>query len=145
MKPKELRKQIRNVLQEVGKDFLLSDLGTELNAKINERLDSIEAFCSEQLTKQDKRARDIQSFLLQEVNGKIKRDLFNANVTVDSIVAVLSEAGLNIPDFDKKVDEKKLEISKKLEAEAIEKMQAQLKTLSEQKPEQKQESNEEQK
>jgi hypothetical protein len=107
---KQIRKQ---AMAAVGKDM-------------NERLDKIENFCREKLAESDKRARAVQGFLIQTVQGKIQQDLWNATVTVDAIVQVLAEAGLNIENFAEKVDAKKVEISERKQREAEEAMKAKL-------------------
>ncbi len=131
MDAKTLRKQIRNVLQEVGKEVLTSEVGESVEKKLlesmNARLDQIDKYCQSSLEKQDKRAKQIQSFVLQEVTGKIQRDLFNANVTLDAMVAVLGESGINVSDFEGKINAKKAEIAERLHKEANDAMQANMK------------------
>ncbi len=91
-----------------------------LGKEMHEKLDKIEKFCQDTLKAQDRRSKNIHSFLIQQVTGKIQNDLFNANCTVEAVVEVLAEAGLNIPDFNQKIDEKKKIIAdrKVKEAEA---------------------------
>lgn len=98
----------------------------EVGEQMNLRLDSIEEFVKSELQRQNERARQIQSFVIQQVTGKIQNDLFNANCTIDAVVEVLAEAGFNIQDFNKKVDLKKLEVAERKKQEAEEKMKAQL-------------------
>lgn len=135
MDAKALRKQIRNVLQEVGKEIVTSEVGEavtrEVNAQMNARLDQIDKYCQSALEKQDKRARGIQSFLIGEVKGKISEDLFNANVTIDAVVAVLAESGIVIEGFSEKVDAKKKELAEARVKQASEQMQADMKARSE--------------
>lgn len=130
MDAKFLRKQIRNVIQEEGKEFLTSEVGTALETKLlaemNARLDSIDKYCQQALEKQDKRSKAIQTFIIQEVTGRIQNDLFNANVTIDAVVEVLAEAGLSIENFAGKVDEKKVIIADRQRKAADEQMKAQM-------------------
>lgn len=130
MDAKFLRKQIRNVIQEEGKEFLTSEVGAALEAKLlsemNARLDSIDKYCQQSLEKQDKRSKAIQTFIIQEVTGRIQNDLFNANVTIDAVVEVLAEAGLNIENFAGKIDEKKVIIADRQRKAADEQMKAQM-------------------
>lgn len=130
MDAKFLRKQIRNVIQEEGKEFLTSEVGAALEAKLlsemNARLDSIDKYCQQALEKQDKRSKAIQTFIIQEVTGRIQNDLFNANVTIDAVVEVLAEAGLSIENFAGKVDEKKVIIADRQRKAADEQMKAQM-------------------
>lgn len=98
----------------------------EVSAEMNARLDKIENFCQAQLDKQDKRARSIQSWIIQEVSVKIQNDLFNATCTVDAIVEVLAKNNVHIEDFAKQVDEQKVLVAERKKLEAEEAMKAQL-------------------
>lgn len=130
MDAKSLRKQIRNVIQEIGRDILTSELGTTLHKKLEEslnaRLDQIDKYCQNALEKQAKKTQGVLSFIIQEVKGKISNDLYNANLTIDATVAVLAEAGLPIEDFNTKVDAKKVALDAEKKKSADEKMKAEM-------------------
>lgn len=130
MNPKDLRKQIRNVLQEMGKELLASEAGVIIKKDVIEqmdaRLDEIDKYCQQSLEKQDKRARGVQSFVLGEVTGKIQNDLFNANITIDAVAEVLADAGLGIENFAEKIDAKKTVIAERKKKEADDQMQAEM-------------------
>lgn len=124
---KMLRKQIKNVLQEVGKELVTSEVGSAVEKNLlesmNARLDNIDKYCQQSLEKQDKRARAIQSFILQEVQVKIQNDIFNASCTVDAIVEVLAESGVVVEGFAAKVDAKKLEVAERRKQAAAKAME----------------------
>lgn len=96
----------------------------ELRPILDARLDRIEDYVRGQLEASEKRNKGVQSWLINEVKTRIQNDLFNANVTLDAVVEVLAEAGLNIPDFAKRIDSKKLEIAARMKQEAEAKLQA---------------------
>lgn len=127
---KDLRKQIRNVLQETSKDILASEMGAQVKKEVtdlmNSRIDRIESYCQESLMKADKRARSIEGFLMRVVKTEIQNDLYNANLTIDSVVAVLAESGVVIEDFSAKVDAKKLSLDKARKEAASAAMQAEM-------------------
>lgn len=124
---KMLRKQIKNVLQEVGKELVTSEVGTAVEKKLlesmNARLDNIDKYCQQALEKQDKRARAIQSFLLQEVQGKIQKDLFDNNCMVEAVVEVLAESGLVVESFQEKLNLKIQEVANRKKEAAAKAMQ----------------------
>lgn len=130
MDAKTLRKQIRNVLQETSKELLATETGELVEKKLlesmNARLDQIDKYCQSSLDRQDKRAKSIQTFLIQTVQGQFQNDLFNATVTVDAVVAVLAASGLNIEDFAAKVDAQKLIIAEERKRRADEEMKAEM-------------------
>lgn len=117
-----IRKQIRNVLQETGKEIIVSEATKEVENRlignINSRLDGIEKFCQESLQSQDKRIRGVLGFVIQEVVGKISNDLLNAQLTLDATIAVLADSGINIPDLKDRVDAKKSNLRAEKEAAA---------------------------
>lgn len=97
-----------------------------VSVEMNTRLDQIENYCKESLEKADKRARGIQTWIIQEVTGKIQQDLFNANCTIDAVVQVLAEAGINIENFADKVDAAKVVVAERKKQEAEDRMKAKL-------------------
>lgn len=98
----------------------------QVSEEMNLRLDKIEAFCQDSLQKQDKRAKAIQSWIIQEVSVKIQNDLFNADCTIDAVVEVLAANGLQVEDFKAKVDAQKIKVAERKKSEAEASMRAQL-------------------
>jgi hypothetical protein len=98
----------------------------EVGEAMNERLDKIERFCQDELAKQDKRGKAIQSWLIQEVTGKIQNDLYNASCTLDAIIEVLAASGVVVDDFANKVDQQKIVVAQRKQAAAEAAMQAHL-------------------
>ena len=127
---KDIRKQVRNVMQETAKDLITQELGVEverrLNEKLNARLDAIEEYVKAQLTKMDNRAKAVEGYLLGIVKRDIQSDVYNANLTIDAVVGVLAASGLAIEDFNNKVDAKKLELDAARKQAAGEKMRAEI-------------------
>lgn len=68
--PKELRKQLRNVTQELLPDLLQSELGQKLYADLSHviqtRLDVVIANIHETLQQIDQRSKDIQGYLVRQ-------------------------------------------------------------------------------
>jgi hypothetical protein len=109
-------------LKKIAADALKDDV----TALINGRCDRIEAYVKDYLTRTESREKLIRTWLVNEVKGKIQNDLFNANCTIDAVVEVLAEAGINIPEFAAKVDAKKLAIRERKLKEADEAMKAEM-------------------
>lgn len=70
MSPKELRKQLRNVAQELGKELINDELflavEKRIKAHVDDRLNRIEAYLTESLKKIDQRSQDMQSYIVRE-------------------------------------------------------------------------------
>jgi hypothetical protein len=86
---KDLRRQIRNVLQEEAKTIAASEVAAQVQKDLleaqNKRLDQIEEFCKGQLEKQDKRARDVQGFLVGIVKNHLQESLNDMDLTIESL------------------------------------------------------------
>ncbi len=126
---KLIRKQQRNAIQGLLPELLSKELIAAIDDKLtkqgNERLGSIEQFVRGELARQDKRAKDIQGFLVREVMGKISDDLHNANITMLAWQEVM-QTRLGVTDFaefNKEVDAAKLRAQAKLNAAAEAKQQ----------------------
>lgn len=98
----------------------------ELQPLLDGRLDRIEMYVRDKIGAMEKQEKAIRGWLIGEVKVKLQNDLFNANCTVDAVVEVLAEAGINIPDFASKVDEKKKIVAQRKVKEAEEAMAAQM-------------------
>lgn len=126
---KENRKVVKSLKDEVL---------PELHSHLYGRCDRIEAFVRDKIVAMEKLNKNVQSFILQEVKVKMQNDLFNANCTIDAVVEVLAESGVNIPDFSAKVDAKKTDIAKRKRDEADkamrEEMEKRAAAANEQKP-----------
>lgn len=124
---KDIRKQLRNVAQEllpavmldVMSSALMKSVSETLDATLNQRIDMINTYCKTSLEEQDKRAKSIQGFLLREVKFNIANQLHNMEVTLLAWEELMQEK-LGMPeDFNAALDEKKKQIQQKLEAEAV--------------------------
>lgn len=127
---KDIRKQIRNVLQENLNTILGQELAQEINKTLaealNKRLDSIEEYVKKTLKQQDDRAKAVQGFIVQEVKVDIMNRLHNMDVTMQAWQEVMNDKLGDVSELNKAVDAKKLEIHNKIEAEAVAKQQAAL-------------------
>lgn len=128
---KAIRKQVRNVVKEVLPDVMKSVVVEEFQKQIQEtlntRLDSMNQYCVDQLTKQDKRARDVQGFLMREVRVHIRNTMNDMDVTIEALMKVLGDSGIVIDNFVEKVNAAKPLIIQQREEEAKAKMEAELK------------------
>lgn len=124
---KELRKQLRNVVQaelpEVIKSELYMDLHKQLTEALNKRLDSIEEFCQKSLKAQDDRAKAVQGFIVREVKVEILNRLHNMDVTMRAWQEVMASKLGDIQELNAQIDAKKVEINSQLEKEALEAQQ----------------------
>ena len=127
---KSLRKQIRNVLQEVGKEEFIKDTKDAIYKQtletMNQRLDSIDKYCREELQRQDKRSKTVQSFVVNEVVNRVQQDLFRANCMLDAVVEVITESGLPIDDFHNKVKDRIPLIEERRKKESDEAMKVEM-------------------
>lgn len=159
---KDLRKQLRNVVQEQIAGVLNNELvsavfeklsglvkqGVEANAKtMNERLDKIEEFCRKNLKEQNDRSRAIQGFLMQTVQHNMDNQLHNMYVTMLAWQEVMAEKLGASEEFNKQIDERKKAIAERLQKEHEEKMQKAIeeKKAAEEKQAAEQKASEEQK
>jgi small ligand-binding sensory domain FIST len=127
---KDLRRQIRNVLQEEAKTIAASEVGAQVQKDLleaqNKRLDQIEEFCKGQLEKQDKRARDVQGFLVGIVKNHLQESLNDMDLTIESLVEVLTESGIVISDVQEKIRAKKPQIQARRQEAAAEAMKKEM-------------------
>lgn len=159
--PKELRKQLRNVVQEQLPELLKTEVIEAIDKKLtedeNNRLTKVEDFVKTELKKMNDRAKEIHGFMIREVAVKISNQMHNATITMlawqelvqvklskadeylgllvdanpgeerTALRAQLSELFGNTEEFNKELDNLKLEVNAKLEAEAVAKQQESLK------------------
>jgi small ligand-binding sensory domain FIST len=127
---KDLRRQIRNVLQEEAKTIAASEVAAQVQKDLleaqNKRLDQIEEFCKGQLEKQDKRARDVQGFLVGIVKNHLQESLNDMDLTIESLVEVLTESGIAISDVQEKIRAKKPQIQARRQEAAAEAMKKEM-------------------
>lgn len=76
MTPKDIRKQVRNVVQEILPSVLTQEQFKELNKHIDERLKLLEATVKKQMHEMNERHKDTMGYLVRSVsNGPKKEDL----------------------------------------------------------------------
>ncbi len=72
MTPKDIRKQLRNVVQEELKNVILTEIKTqvskELAVAIQKQLAAIETMIREKLTVMDERSKDTMGYLVRQVS-----------------------------------------------------------------------------
>jgi tetrahydromethanopterin S-methyltransferase subunit B len=128
---KTIRKQIRNVFQELAPGIitqeLYKDLQRGLSIELNAKVDKIETLVKETLNKMDTRAKAIQGFLVQEVQFKIANQIHNQHVTMIAWQELMAEKVGDVQEFNKKLDAKKQEIQARLDAESLAQQQAAIK------------------
>lgn len=121
-KVKDIRKQIRNVFQELAPEVISKELYQTLqmglSIEFNAKVDKIDGFVKEMLNKMDSRAKAIQGFLVQEVQFKIANQIHNQHVTMLAWQELMAERLGVTEEFNKQLDAKKLEIQSRLDAEA---------------------------
>lgn len=103
MNAKEIRKQIRNVLQEEGANEAIKVAVEQCEALIVSKLAEIENMClariegmhkdiNAQLATMDKRAKAIQGFIVSEVKGKFQQQVADNEDKVDAALQVIAES-----------------------------------------------------
>jgi hypothetical protein len=123
---KAMRKQIRNVAQESFQNALTAEAVAELDkgftAHANTRLETISKNVDKELRRIDGDTREFRRLLMQDASLQISRELLNLNIGLLAWQNVLrKEIGIseeNTKDFEAKIEEEKLVITAKLEAEA---------------------------
>lgn len=138
---KDIRKQVRNVAQEIMPEIFSNEavaaLDKKLSGEIGERLDRVEKYVKETLTSIDTRTRNIQGFLLRDVAREVSDKLHNANVTLLAWQELMQEklVQLNVTGdaFNKELDERKVAVQQRLEAEAVARQQEKIKAVEAQK------------
>lgn len=123
MNAKDLRKQLKNVIKEetaalLGKEFT-EGLAKKCTEDLTRRLNDIEKACSDAIQKQDKRSMAIHGELIRDVKFNIINKLHDMTLTHMAFQELISEKFGQLPeDFDKLLDSRKKEITKKKIAEA---------------------------
>jgi len=120
---------MKSVVNEAFLKEIRTGLETRLNAvdaNVEKRLDAMNKYCVEQLTKQDKRARDVQGYLLREVKIHIRNALGDMDVTIEAMINVLADSGVVIDGFIDKVNAAKPAVMKRRQEEDSAKMEAQI-------------------
>lgn len=130
MDAKDIRKQVRNVIQEnldtIVSQEVTSKLRTELTtdvkkikeiteAELKARLDNLEKNVNATLKQNADRSRAVQGFLVQTVQRELQQHMHNMEVTMLAWQAVAAEKLGDVSEFNKLVDMKKLEISAKIQ------------------------------
>lgn len=105
---------------------LAKEVAEVLRPDMEARIDQIEEYVKPKMEAMDKRAKAIQSWIIQEVKVKIQQDLFDAKTTVDAIVMVLAQSNLSIPDFDAKVQAAKQVIAAQITQKASDDLTAEM-------------------
>lgn len=121
MKSKEIRKQLRNISQAEVKEYLTTELVQTLEERLrqytNKKLETLSSHVNQVLDLQNKRSKEIQGFLINNI-VKLNTVLQNMEVTLEAFQSAVAEKlkdSLGSPEeFNKLVDEKKLEIAKRL-------------------------------
>lgn len=117
MGQKENSRQLRKAAERLVEEHVLPNM--------NQRLDSIEKFCKEELMRQDKRAKGVQSFIVQEVKNVIAEELYQQKLNNLALMEVLAAENL-AAELLPKIDKQKLVIDARLREEAQEQMKKQL-------------------
>lgn len=68
---KDLRKQLRNVVQEELPNIVTNELFTKLQEKNAERLEAISASVRKTLDDMDSRSKDVQNFIMRQMTSDI--------------------------------------------------------------------------
>lgn len=132
MDAKDIRKQVRNVVQEnidtLVKQEVTAKLRDELLTdvkKIREiteetlktRLDGLEKNVNGTLKANADRSRAVQGFMVQTVQREVQAQLRNMEITMLAWQEVMAGKLGDVEEFNKLVDAKKLEIEQKRQAE----------------------------
>lgn len=131
---KTVRKQIRNVCQELLPTILADVLGQDLMEKlkkenanlINARCEVIDEYVKTNLGKQDKRSKDVQGFLMGQVKVGMQQRAEDMDRTIEAMIDVMEQSGVIIENFKDKVVEQKKVVAERREKEAVANMQSQL-------------------
>lgn len=102
---KRIRKEAKSLYQTVVEEI------------VNPRLDTIEKFCQEQLTKMAEQQKRINGFVVGEVKFTIANELDDAKVTREALLEILNEK-LGVEGFAQLVADRKPITRKRLIAEA---------------------------
>lgn len=127
---KMIRGQVRQVVQEVLGEELKKAYSLEIQKQLSEQLDArikgINDYCTEKLAGMDKRAKDVQGFLMREVKSGMHHTLSDMDVTIQSVVEILAESGIVVENFAEKVASRKPGIITRRREAAEAAMKAQL-------------------
>lgn len=69
MTPKDIRKQVKNVAQDLIGDAFAEEIHAKVTKRVNERLDALEKYVKSQMEAMNKRAEETQSYLVRQVSG----------------------------------------------------------------------------
>lgn len=89
-----------------------------LEAKVNPRLIKIEELVNSDLKTQSSNVHTLQTEIEKIVND-IKLQSYNIDLTIMAMLEIMEESELKIPDFSRRVGERKLQIDKNI-TEAME-------------------------
>lgn len=134
---KSVRKQLRNVVQELLPALLTAELYENLKKEmlaanaahhekqskyLNDTLGAIDGAVKESLKKQDERARSVQGFITQLALKNVNDLTYNTNVTMQAWQELMAEKIGNVEDFNKQLDERKAIVHARLVKQHEEKM-----------------------
>jgi hypothetical protein len=88
---KKDRKEIRRSVEELMPTLLTDGLVGAVQKEMNARIDKIESYCKENLTKQDIRAQKILGFIVQEVKSNIANDLHSMKIMSIALTEIMAE------------------------------------------------------
>ena len=72
MTPKDIRKQVKNVAQDLLNEALIQEVLAKVTKHVDSRLDAMNAHVRSQLEAMDKRAKETQAYLVRQVTGASK-------------------------------------------------------------------------
>ncbi len=134
---KQLRKQLRNVIQPLIPTLITNELVEALRKEVLEqnsafmkaqettlitRLDHIEKLVNASLKESDKRARAVQGFLVQGAVKEINEYLFNAHVSMVAWEEIMADKIGNTDEFNAAVDARKKTVAERITKEREEAM-----------------------
>lgn len=137
MNPKEIRKQIRNVLESDGAPEAIKVALAEAEKLTNSRLDSIEQKClarleeihtgmNDQIKEINRKNGMLQSYVIGQVKGELQQMIGKNEDSISALLEILAESGLSVADLPSKVAERIPAVREKKAAEAAAAMQARL-------------------
>ncbi len=127
MDHKDIRKQIRNVLQEEGPNEAIKLAVEKVEPMINAKLDQIEKAYTNRLTEIDKRSRAVLGFIMGEVKNDMQTRITKNEDSVDAMVEILAESGVTVSDLAAKVAARIPEVRDRKEKAAAAELEANLK------------------
>lgn len=139
--PKELRKQLRNVIQDLAPTLITNELVETINKQVlelqktsslnldkalSDRLDRIEKEVHRVLLDQDKRARAVQGFLVQSALKEVNEFIHNTHITMLAWQEVMTDKLGATEDLNAQIDARKGVIAARIQAEKEAAMAARL-------------------